>query len=248
MSGFSSETPQGAIGDTLPRTSLWRLLATASLTTLTLLALGLGATPQTAGATQLAHSLFMKLPYAKKPGGKESQKLKGITPSGLRASFLVVGKQRIGGTTWVGLRLPSRPNRSVGWVRSERLEIRRSRAKLVLTVRKRKLVLFLGGKRAWRATVVVGKSSTPTPRGLFALYDRHRAWDDLRPWVFETTAHSRRLRTFEGVSARIALHGRHGKLWAPWGTASSNGCIRTPNWALRSIRKRATLGTPIQIR
>lgn len=201
-----------------------------------------------ANAAKTATPLYWKTSYAAKPGGKARGILKAATHSGAAARFLVVRSRKVSGTRWLGLRLPTRPNRSIGWARATNFTVERARAKLVVSVKYRTLALFINGKRRWKAQVIVGKPSTPTPRGRFALYDRHRVNDDLRPWILETTAHSRKLREFEGGPARIALHGRHGKLMAPWGTAASNGCIRTPNWALRSIRKHVRLGSPIEIR
>lgn len=213
-----------------------------------LLGLSLGPGPETARGAQVVESVFLRLPYAKVAGGKEVRQIKALTPSGLRARFLVVKKRNVSGETWFGIRLPKRPNRALAWVRAEKVNLRRSPARLVLSLKSRRLALFLDGRRVWRTSVVVGRSRTPTPRGLFGLWDRRRVRGDTRPWIFETTAHSRRLRSFNGAPARIAFHGRHGKLDAPWGSASSNGCIRTPNWALRSIRKQAALGTPVEIR
>lgn len=201
-----------------------------------------------ADARETAEPLFTKTAWSKSPNGKRAGTLLAATNSGLEARYLVLGKEQVGKTTWIALRIPRRPNNIKAWVPLRRLQLRSLRAKLYLSLQKRKLSLFLGGKRVWKTSVVVGKSSTPTPRGSFALWDRYRDFGSMRPWVFTTTAHSRALRTFNGAEARIALHGRHDSLWAPWGTASSNGCIRTPDWALRSIRKRAPLGTLFQVR
>lgn len=201
-----------------------------------------------ARAAEVAEPLFWKTPYSGKPGGKAKGKIKAATRSGIAARFLVVKKRQIKGEDWLGLRLPTRPNRNVGWVEAGDFTVRKARAKLVITLESRTLALFINGDRKWRTEVVVGKPSTPTPKGLFAIHDRYRVDDDFRPWIFETTAHSRKLRRFQGGPARIALHGRHGSLRVPWGIAASNGCIRTPDWALRSIRRHAPPGTPLRIR
>ncbi len=204
--------------------------------------------PADAQAARVVESTYLKLPYSTEAGAGERRQVTTLTPTGLKARFLVMKERRIEGSIWFGIRLPTRPNRGLGWVRAERVEVLRSPARLVLSLRSRRLALFLNGKRVWRTRVVIGKARTPTPRGVFGLWDRRRVTGDTKPWIFETTAHSRRLRTFDNGPARIAFHGRHGELDAPWGSASSNGCIRTPDWALRSIRKRAPLGTPIEVR
>lgn len=215
---------------------------------LVVLAAALTGTAGQAGAAQVAEPLFWKTPYSGKPDGKTKGYLKAATRSGIAARFLVVKERRAEGDEWLGLRLPTRPNRNVGWVRAEDFNVSRAKAKLIVNRDARTLTMFINGDRKWRTEVVVGKPSTPTPRGLFAIHDRHRVRDEYRPWIFETTAHSRKLRWFQGGPARIALHGRHGDLRVPWGIAASNGCIRTPDWALRSIRKQAPPGTPLRIK
>lgn len=181
----------------------------------------------------------------KKPKTSSKRKaLSSITRSGRRRSLLVL-RQRPG---WIGLRAPWRPSRKTFWGRRSRFHLHSVSQKLVLDRSRRVLSFWGSGKRRWRARVVVGRSSTPTPLGKFALHDFYRTGGDLRPWVFETTAQSPAIRSWLGGEARIALHGRHGSLWAPWGSASSNGCIRTPDWALRKIRRRAEIGMPIHIR
>ncbi len=191
-----------------------------------------------------------------KPGSGKKRGLAAETRSGEIARYLVVKRKKVDGVDWVGLRPPWRGNRAVVWARADQFRVFPARAKLVLRLKSRVLTLKVGGKVRWRTRVVVGKSSTPTPRGLFALYDRYRVtrtnfgpkWADFRPWVFELTAHSEKLRRFQGGPARIALHGRHGKLRAPLGTARSNGCIRVPDRRLHSIRRNVALGTPILIK
>ncbi|MEX0621048.1 MAG: L,D-transpeptidase, partial [Solirubrobacterales bacterium] len=140
---------------------------------------------------------------------------------------------------WLQIRIGERPNNRAAWVPTEKVLLETIDLKIIISVGNRTMTMFRNGKKAWKPKVVVGKQSTPTPRGLFAVHDFYRATNDLRPWIVETTAHSEVLRTFEGGPGRVAIHGRHGKLRVPWGSAASNGCIRTPDWALRWIRRRA---------
>jgi len=210
----------------------------------------------TAEAAEIAEPHLFKTRTVTKPGGSKKRTLKAETRSGEIARYLVVKRKKVDGVDWVGLRPPWRGNRAVVWARADQFRIFRAPTRLVLRLKSRVLTLKVGGKVRWRTGVVIGKPSTPTPRGLFALYDRYRVtrtnlgpeWADFRPWVFELTAHSEKLRRFQGGPARIALHGRHGKLRAPLGTARSNGCIRVPDHKLRSIRRNAILGTPILIK
>lgn len=161
---------------------------------------------------------------------------------------MVLDKADKNGRQWLLVRIGKRPNDRSAWVPADKVDLRQIHVRLIISVEKRKMTMFSFGRKAWVASVIVGKPSTPTPLGLFAVHDFYRVKDDLRPWVVETTAHSEVLRSFLGGPARVAIHGRHGQLRVPWGTAASNGCVRAPDWALRSIRKRAPIGTPIEVR
>jgi lipoprotein-anchoring transpeptidase ErfK/SrfK len=102
-----------------------------------------------------------------------------------------------------------------------------------------------------RFRAVVGKPSTPTPLGLFAVYDRARQPDPdafLGPWALHLTAHSNVLEDYGGGPGRVALHGRSGaSLRDPLGTAASHGCVRVRNGDIRWLAKVAAPGTPVLI-
>lgn len=201
-----------------------------------------------ADASQIARPLYWAIPTWHKPGGQINGRIEAIARSGLASGFLVVHRRNVSGDFWLGIRVGKRPNDRVTWVPAQMVTTKRTRGRLTVSLKNRRMTLHLGRYRAWTAKVIVGKPSTPSPRGLFAIHDFYRVNDDLRPWVIETTAHSEVLRSFLGGPARVAIHGRHGALMAPWGKAVSNGCIRAPDWALRSIRKRLAIGAPIRIR
>jgi lipoprotein-anchoring transpeptidase ErfK/SrfK len=101
----------------------------------------------------------------------------------------------------------------------------------------------------WRA--VVGKPSTPTPRGLFAVYERVRQPspnDFDGTWALPLTAFSDVLRSFEGGPGQVAIHGRGGtSLLDPLGSARSHGCIRIDNSAIDVLARDVGEGTPVQI-
>ena len=202
----------------------------------------------TASAAEIASPLFWKTAVRSKPAGPAEGRIFAAARSGGPSGFLVLESRKVDGKLWLALRIGKRPNDRVGWVPAARFELTRAENHLEISVAKRKMTLYLNERRAWTARVIVGKPSTPTPRGLFAVHDFYRVNDDLRPWVVETTAHSEVLKRFLGGPARVAIHGRHGALRVPWGIAASNGCIRTPDWALRSIRKHLVPGSPIEIR
>jgi len=96
----------------------------------------------------------------------------------------------------------------------------------------------------------MGKLSTPTRRGLFAIDERIRqpAGSELGPWALFLTAHSRILRNYGGGPGRVAIHGRAGPLLAaPLGSAASHGCFRVENRWIRWLSRIAIEGTPVRV-
>lgn len=98
--------------------------------------------------------------------------------------------------------------------------------------------------------IVVGKAETPTPRGLFAVYERADAPPGavIGPFALHLTAFSNVLHSYDGGPGRVAIHGRAGMLLAdPLGSAASHGCIRINNGMLRRLARLAPPGTPVVI-
>ncbi len=152
---------------------------------------------------------------------------------------------------WLRVRLPERPNGKAGWIDADYARLRQTPWRLTIDRDRRRATAYRAGKpvRSWR--VVVGKPSTPTPRGLFAVYERVRqpAGAVLGPFVLHLTAHSNTLENYGGGPGRVALHGRSGALLAdPLGSASSHGCIRMANATIRWLASRALPGTPVEVR
>ena len=108
------------------------------------------------------------------------------------------------------------------------------------------------GKLARRFRAVVGKPATPTPRGMFAVYERARQPDPsgfIGPWALHLTAHSNVLKNYGGGPGRIAIHGRSGaSLGDPLGSGRSHGCVRVPNADIRWMARKLPVGTPVLIR
>ncbi len=102
----------------------------------------------------------------------------------------------------------------------------------------RRALVIRAGEVVRRFQVVVGKPSTPTPAGRFAVLsvtpNDPNTFDGA--WVLALTAESDALRQFGGGPGRIGLHGRGGASLADaLGSAASHGCIRLANAAMRWI-------------
>jgi lipoprotein-anchoring transpeptidase ErfK/SrfK len=110
--------------------------------------------------------------------------------------------------------------------------------------------VYRAGRPIATFTVVVGKSSTPTPAGLFAIQEKQseNPGDFMGSWVMPLAAHSNALRSFEGGDGQIGIHGRGGaSLLDPLGSAASHGCVRMLNADVDWLAARVPPGTPVRV-
>ena len=169
--------------------------------------------------------------------------------------LLVLARPRaVANRCWVLVRLPWRPNNARGWINAKLVVVEQTLWRIEISTASRTLTLLRAGRWVRTVSVVVGKSSTPTPTGLFAI-----AWaipwhpnDFLGSWVLELTAHSDVLQRFDGGDGTVGIHGRGGtSLLDPLGSAASHGCVRLANdsidWLVRTIGESRLPGTPVQV-
>jgi lipoprotein-anchoring transpeptidase ErfK/SrfK len=177
-----------------------------------------------------------------------------------RQPIAVLPATELGGPTWVPVvqarpgwdrvLLPSRPNRTTGWIfttgtESSRLEIRRSTYLIRIQVGARRLSVDDGGRSLGTWTVAVGAPRTPTPTGrtflLASLAPPHPTYS---PLILPLGLHSNALSTFGGGPGTVGLHGWPDR--SVFGHAVSNGCVRVPVTALR-VLSGVPLGTLVLI-
>jgi hypothetical protein len=167
-------------------------------------------------------------------------------------ALLVLGaRSERSGRLWIKVQLPDRPNGRSGWIDADYAKLSRTPWRLRLDLDARRVTTFRDGRRVRSWRVVIGKPGTPTPRGLFAIYERVRQppGSVLGPFALQLTAHSNTLKNFGGGPGRVAMHGRSGTLlYDPLGSARSHGCIRMQNRIVRWLAARARPGTPVEIR
>jgi lipoprotein-anchoring transpeptidase ErfK/SrfK len=170
-------------------------------------------------------------------------------------SLLVVGRPRASGhRCWVDVRLPWRPNGAAGWINVNNVLLAPTHWRIVVSRARRTLTLWHAGKVVRTVRVVVGKPSTPTPTGLFAIVWAVPWHPDgfLGSWVLTLTGHSDVLQQFDGGDGTVGIHGRGGtSLLDPLGSARSHGCIRLANdaidWLVKTVGRGRLAGTPVQI-
>ncbi len=152
------------------------------------------------------------------------------------------------------VRLPSRPNDAAGWINANLVVVEKTTWRIEVSTASRTLTLFRAGRSVRTISVVVGKPSTPTPTGLFAIAwaIRWHPTDFLGSWVLELTAHSNVLRQFDGGDGTVGIHGRGGaSLLDPLGSAASHGCVRVANdsidWLVQTVGDDRLDGTPVEV-
>src|SRR5687767_813061 len=72
-----------------------------------------------------------------------------------------------GGTRWLRVRLPGRPNGSTGWIRKARTRQTATTWHLVIDLSDRRLTVYRQGRAVRRFSGVIGAPATPTPRGRY---------------------------------------------------------------------------------
>jgi lipoprotein-anchoring transpeptidase ErfK/SrfK len=204
---------------------------------------------------QLAHLAQVVAPtraYARPGGGGTVMRLGTLAPwGGGQVQLLVLRSALHDGQRWLRVRLPERPNSASGWVRADLTRLSNTPWRIVVEIGAARIEVERGGRVVKTFSAVVGKGSTPTPRGLFAIDERIRqpAGDELGPWALFLSAHSTVLQNFGGGPGRVAIHGRAGPLLsAPLGSHASHGCVRVDNGRVRWLAHVAVEGTPVLIR
>lgn len=164
--------------------------------------------------------------------------------------YLVLRSALVNGTRWLEVRLPERPNNDAGWIDANLTRDSTTPWRIEVSTGAARVTVERSGHQVASFSAVVGKPSTPTPRGLFAIDEpiRQPAGSELGPWALFLTAHSRVLDDYGGGPGRIAIHGRAGPLLAdPLGSKASHGCIRVPDARIRWLSRIAVDGTPVEV-
>lgn len=175
------------------------------------------------------------------------------TEWGTPKELLVVATSRGSrGEQWLRVDLDRRPNGTALWIEARFATLTVDRWSITVSRARRTVAVFFGGRRRRLFHALVGKPSTPTPAGLFAIAAEIRQGDPggfVGSWVMPLTAHSDVLHRFDGGDGQVALHGRGGQsLIDPLGTARSHGCVRVANSSIDWIAERVPIGTPVRIR
>jgi hypothetical protein len=175
-----------------------------------------------------------------------------VSAWGAPTELLVLGSRvDAAGHPWLRVRLDYRPNGFAAWIDEEDTVMYRDPWRISVSRARREVWVYDADRLVRSFAAVVGKSSTPTPAGLFAIAAELPQPDPGQfegSWVLPLTAHSEVLRHFEGGDGQVALHGRGGaSLIDPLGSARSHGCVRLANQTIGWIATHVPVGTPVRI-
>ena len=110
------------------------------------------------------------------------------------------------------------------------------------------MTVYRDGRVLRRFRAVVGKPSTPTPRGHFFIEEALALPGQTGgPFALATSARSNVLQEFEGGPGQIAMHGTNG-LPGSLGSASSHGCIRLSTGTITWLARRIGSGIPLTVK
>ena len=194
-----------------------------------------------------AHEVFSKPARNSTPLGRV-QARRPLTEE--RTVLPVLGKGAIGadGLEWLHVRLPGRPNGRTGWIRRRETVASTTSWHIVVDISRRGVVVYRSGRPVRIVKAVVGKPSTPTPRGEFFVEEaiQLRPADVGAPFALALSARSNVLQEFDGGPGQTALHGLT-NVGGVLGSAVSHGCVRLDNGTMRWLVARIGPGVPVTI-
>jgi lipoprotein-anchoring transpeptidase ErfK/SrfK len=184
-------------------------------------------------------------PLYASPGGVVITRLSTRTEFGSSQTLGVVRHRG----RWLAVVSTARPNSRLGWVRARAVRLTRTPMSLVLDLSSRRIVLKEGSRVVRRMTVGVGRPSSPTPTGRFAVTDKLSGsgyGSFYGCCILALSAHQPHLPPGWTGGDRIAIHGTNAP--STIGTASSAGCPHARDADLRVLMRRVPLGSPVFIR
>jgi L,D-transpeptidase-like protein len=179
------------------------------------------------------------------PGGAVVARLGSSTEFG---SPLRLGVVRERGR-WLGVVSTRLPNGRLGWVRTRDVRLSTTDISLTLDLSKRRLVLKRGDRVVREMVVGVGRPSSPTPRGRFAVTDKlsgYRYSPAYGCCIVALSAHQPNLPAGWTGGDRIAIHGTNNP--SSIGVPSSAGCPHASYADMQALMRRVPLGAPVFVR
>jgi hypothetical protein len=150
---------------------------------------------------------------------------------------------------WLGVASTRLPNGKLGWVKRSEVYLSRTEVSLHLDLSRRVLLMKRGDTVIRRMVVGVGRPSSPTPRGRFAVTDKLSGYRYSAAYgccIVALSAHQPNLPSGWTGGDRIAIHGTN--VPSSIGVASSAGCPHAGYADMQALMRRVPLGAPVFIR
>jgi hypothetical protein len=144
--------------------------------------------------------------------------------------------------SWLRVRLPGRPNGHGGWISTNRTRQTSTPWRLKVALSARRVTVFRAGHVRRRFRAVIGKPSTPTPRGAFFIEEALALSPNEAggPFALATSARSNVFQEFEGGPGQVGIHGPTTSAVLPVAphptAASASARDRSPGWRGASAR------------
>ena len=182
-----------------------------------------------------------------RPRGRVVARLGARTEFGSRTTVAVAAKRG----RWLGVVTTHLPNGRLGWVDPGESAVvsRRTRVSVRIDLSARRLVVRRGERVLRRITVAVGRPTSPTPTGRFAVTDKlagSRYSASYGCCILALSAHQPNLPAGWQGGDRIAVHGTNDP--GSIGTAASAGCPRASDRDMRYLLRTVPLGAPVFVR
>jgi hypothetical protein len=181
-----------------------------------------------------------------RPGAKVLTTLDARTEFGSPQTLAVVARRG----KWARVVTSALPNGRHAWVAVDgKVSVRRTKMTVTLDLSARRLVVRKGGAVLRRMTVGIGRPSSPTPTGRFAVTDKlpgARYGPYYGCCIVALSAHQPNLPAGWRGGDRIAVHGTNNP--ASIGAASSAGCPHAGEADMRALMSTVPLGAPVFIR
>jgi lipoprotein-anchoring transpeptidase ErfK/SrfK len=220
--------------------------------TLTAAAPAQSGKPAVVRPTQKLAALFSAHEAFSKPfrGSTSLGVVRALRPiTGERTVLPVIGQWTDAkGLGWLLVRLPGRPNGHTGWIKKRATVASTTRWRIVVYTSTRRVIFYKWGRPVRIVKAVVGKPSTPTPRGEYFVEEviKLRAGDVGAPFALALSARSNVFQEFEGGPGQIAVHGLS-NVGGVLGSAVSHGCVRLSNSTMRWLVVHISPGVPVTI-
>src|SRR3954470_17368543 len=179
------------------------------------------------------------------PGGRALATVRPRTEWGTPTVLAAVAERR----GWLRVMATQLPNGGTGWIPANAAGVVPSRWKLEADLSSRLVTVRRDGPVVRRFRVAVGRPSTPTPTGRFAITDKLHFTDRSRAYgwgAIALTGHQTHIEPGWKGGNRLAIHGTSepGSI----GYAASFGCLRASDADVRWLVRHAYLGSIVEIR